>query len=65
MKQVYIVKDTKTIYGVYDNDKQAKECQEYVRLNENINAEIRHLILNKNYWDIPESQKYSELYNVD
>lgn len=63
MTGLYIVLLEGVIYGVYDTDEAAKHCQDYVATQTNKMPEIRHFILNKNYWEQPEYTKYNELYD--
>ena len=67
MKGLYIVLgDDGVIYGAYDSDEAAQTCLRHASVNhDKVSMEIRHVILNKNYWDIPESQKYNDLYDID
>lgn len=66
MKGLYIVVGNNgTIYGAYDSDEAAQECLKHVSVShEDLSPKVRHIILNKNYWDIPDSQKYNELYDI-
>lgn len=62
MTGLYIVILDGAIYGIYNNDTAAKECQTYVATQANKMPQIRYYILNKNYWE-NEYTKYNELYD--
>ena len=63
MTGLYIVLLNNVIYGVYDNDTDAKRCSDYVAGKMNSTPEIRYFILNKNYWEKSKYTKYNELYD--
>lgn len=65
MNGLYIVILEGVIYGVYDSDEAAKQCQEYVGNQQNKKPEIRYFILNSNYWEEPKYTQYNELYTTD
>ena len=66
MNGLYIVLGSNgIIYGAYDNDDAAQECVKHVNeSDESAAAAIRYIILNNNYWEMPEPCKYNELYNI-
>lgn len=65
MTGLYIVLLGSIICGAYDTDEAAKHCQNYVATQTNKTPEVRYIILNKNYWEQPDSTKFNPLYNFN
>jgi len=70
MKGIYIVIGVNgMIYGAYDSDEEAKVClrhaTEHAHGVNDLPPVIRYIIVGKNYWEEPESQKFNSLYNIE
>lgn len=65
MTGLYVVQLNGIIYGIYSSDDRAKRCQAHVSEQENKTPEIRYLIVDKDYWEQPDSTKFNPLYNFN
>lgn len=62
---LHVVQLNGVIYGIYSSDVDAKRCQQHVINQENKTPEIRYFILDKDYWEQPEHEKFNHLYNFN